>query len=52
MSKWSIVIAILCVAIGYQIYINLQYPVPKDLEDSDKIAVLDLIGRLGNHVVC
>ncbi|XP_055996529.1 arylacetamide deacetylase-like isoform X1 [Ostrea edulis] len=51
MSKWSVVIAILGVAIGYQIYANLQNPIPADLEDGDKIAVLDAIGRLGNRLM-
>lgn len=50
MLKWFLVLGVL-VAIGYQICVSVVHPVPTELEERDKVAVLDAIGHIGNNVV-
>lgn len=50
MLKWFLGLGVL-VAIGYQICVSVVHPVPTELEERDKVAVLDAIGHIGNNVV-
>lgn len=50
MLKWFLVLGVL-VATGYQICVSVVHPVPTELEERDKVAVLDAIGHIGNNVV-
>lgn len=47
MLKWFLGLGVL-VAVGYQICVSVVHP---ELEERDKVAVLDAIGHIGNNVV-
>ena len=51
MLKWLLILGVL-VAMGYQTVVSFRRLVPSELEDGDRVAVLDTLGSLGNSVVC